>query len=77
MNDWQMRVAILKAAYNAAKKGESINVYEVSKGWGESKEKIDFNADYLHGKGWVIHDTMGGGMKITAKGIDEYERKYA
>ena len=71
-----MRDAILKGAYDAAKKGKSFNVDEVSKGWGEPKEKVDFNADYLDGKGWVVHDTMGGGMKITTEGIDEYEGKY-
>lgn len=81
MTDQQIRAAILEIAYNAAKKTESIiagifNVYEISKDWGEPKEKIDFNADYLHEKGWVKHETMGGGMRITAEGIDQYERTH-
>jgi len=82
MTDQEIRAAILEAAYNAARKAGSIvasifNVYEVSKDWGEPKEKVDFNADYLHQKGWVIHETMGGGMRITAEGVDEYERTHA
>jgi len=51
-------------------------VYEISKDWGEPEEKIDFSADYLHEKGWVKRDLMGGGTRITAAGVDEYERTH-
>lgn len=81
MTDQQIRAAILETAYNATKKAGSIiagifNVYEVSKDWGEQKEKIDFNAEYLVEKGWVKYETEDGDMRITIEGIDEYEKKH-
>ncbi len=81
MNDQEIRDAILEAAYNAAKEAGGIkvglfNLYEVSKDWGEEKTKIDFNADYLDGKNWVVRETQGGGMRITAEGVDEYEKTH-
>jgi hypothetical protein len=81
MTDNEIRNAVLEVAYNSAKRAGSIkggrfNIYEASKDWGLEKERIDFNADYLDEKGLVKWATMGGGMAITVKGIDEYERMH-
>ena len=78
MTDNEIRNAVLEVAYNSAKragsiKGSRFNIYEASKGWGLERERIDFNADYLDEKGLVKWATMGGGMAITVKGVDEYE----
>ena len=81
MTDKEIRAAIIEAAYKAARemasiKGSIFSIYVVSKDWGEEKEKIEFNADYLNDKGLVIWETTGGGMRITAAGVDEYERTH-
>ena len=81
MTNREIRAAILEAAYKAAREAASIkagifNIYEISKDWGEEKEKIEFNADYLSEKGLVIWAESGGGMRITAAGVDEYERTH-
>lgn len=81
MTDNEIRNAILEAAYNSAKragsiKGSRFNIYEASKDWGLERGRIDFNADYLDEKGLVKWATMGGGMAITVRGVDEYERMH-
>jgi len=77
MTDNEIRNAILEVAYNSAKRvgsigGSRFNIYEASKDWGLERGKIDFNADYLDEKGLVKWATMGGGMAITVRGVDEY-----
>jgi len=79
VNNQEIRAAILEAAYKAAREAGSIkggifSVYEISKDWGEEKKKIEFNACYLNEKDLVIWVESGGGMRITAAGVDEYER---
>lgn len=81
MTNKEIRAAILEAGYKAARKAGSIRgslfiIYEISKDWGEKKEKIEFNAGYLNEKRLVIWETSGGGMRITAEGVDEYERTH-
>jgi len=81
MTDNEIRNAILEAAYNSAKEAGGVKiglfiVYKISKLLGLEKKRIDFNADYLDGKGLVKWSTSGGGMVITVEGIDEYERTH-
>jgi len=81
MTDNEIRNAVLEVAYNSAKRAGSIkggrfNIYEANKDWGLERERVDFNADYLDEKGLVKWATMGGGMAITVKGVDEYERMH-
>lgn len=78
MTDKEIRAGILEAGYKAAKergdiKGGIFLLHKISADWGETKEKIDFNASYLNEKGLVIRVEMGGGMQITVEGVDEYE----
>jgi len=79
MPNEEIRAKILKAAFEAAEEAGGIkvgifNVYEISKGWGVEEKRIDFNADYLNEAGLVIWAESGGGMRITATGVEEYER---
>lgn len=83
MTHQQIRAAILEGGYKAAIKAGTIaggvfNIHEVSKDWGEEKEKIDFNVDYLRLKGWIeLLTLVRGCMTITAAGVDEYEKTHA
>lgn len=52
------------------------SIYKISKDWGEPEKKIEFNAEYLHDKGWVKFEASGGFMRITAEGVDAYEREH-
>jgi len=77
----EIRAAILEAGYKAAKrtgsiKGSLFMLYEISKDWGESKEKIEFNANYLSEIGVLKWESSHGGMRITAEGVKEYERTH-
>ncbi|MBA7513756.1 hypothetical protein ES705_05774 [subsurface metagenome] len=81
MTDKEIRDIILEAAYNSAKEAGGIKiatfiVYTISKLERLEKKRIDFNADYLDGKGLVKWSTSGGGMVITVEGVDEYERMH-
>lgn len=81
MTDREIRAAILEARYKAARKAASIkgsmfSVYEISKHWGEKKEQIELNANYLNWKGLVVWVASGGMMRITADRVDEYERTH-
>jgi hypothetical protein len=78
MGDQQIRNIILKHAYNKAKESGSIeggtfNVYKINELEGIDKNIIDFNADYLDQKNIVKYATMGGNMRITVTGVDNYE----
>ena len=80
MNDREIRDALLEAGYKTAREqggilGSVFNVYEINSLKGVSKKDINFNADYLCGKGWLKWEVMGGGMRITTAGVSEYERK--
>lgn len=81
MHDQEIRDVILKAGYTAAREqggilGSMFNVYEIDSFKGVSKKDINFNADYLCGKGWMKWEVMGGGMRITTAGVSEYERTH-
>ena len=79
MIDEEIRERILKVAYEAYIKIESrlqsaFNIYEVSKGWGVTKEKIGRGVEYLAGADLIKCSTEDGEIYITQKGVEEYER---
>ena len=81
MHDEEIRDTILEVGYKTAREKGSIiagtfNVYEINSLTGVDKKDIDFNAEYLCGKGWMKWEVMGGGMRITTAGVSEYERTH-
>lgn len=77
----EIRDAIFEAGYKAAREQGGIeasvfNVNEIDSLKGVSEKDINFNADYLCGKGWMKWEVMGGGMRITTAGVSEYERTH-
>jgi hypothetical protein len=72
-------IRILTIAYEAYKKVGSrlrsaFNIYEVSKGWGVTKEEIERGVEYLVGAGSIKYFTEDGEIYITQKGVEKCER---
>ena len=79
MTDEEIRKRILKVAYEAYKKVGSLlqsvfDIYEVSKGWGVTKEEIERGVEYLAGADLMKYFSEDGEIYITQKGVEEYER---
>ncbi len=52
---------------------DNINVYRVGEQLGWNTEEIEATFDYLQGEGLLQGVTVGGGIKLTHKGIKEVE----
>lgn len=84
MTDREIRAAILETAYSVWKekgtiKGAVFSLFERSKDWGVEEKDLSRNLDYLDQKGWmeiVGYESGHPLVRITVKGVDEYERKH-
>ena len=79
MTDEEIRERILTVACEANKKVEFpllslFNIYEVSKGWGVTKEEIGRGVEYLAEADLIKCSTEDGEIYITQKGVEECER---
>lgn len=74
MTDKEIMANILEVAYKASREDEDFNIYEISKDWGEEKNKVEKLAAFMARKGLVRWMASGGEMEITEQGIYEYER---
>ena len=79
MTDEEIRERILTVACEANKKVEFpllsvFDIYEVSKGWGVTKEEIGRGVECLAGADLIKCSTEDGEIYITQKGVEECER---
>lgn len=74
MTDNEIMANILEVGYKASREDEDFNINEISKDWGEEKNKVEKLAAFMARKGLVKWVASGGEMEITEQGIYEYER---
>lgn len=69
------RFELLKALYEACegRRNVIVNVFELGKELGLSREDVYSHADWLAGEGLLKFETLGGGVSITHEGIKRVE----
>ena len=76
MTEEEIRANILEAGYKASKEDKSFNLCEVSKDWGEERERVEGLAGFMEKKGLIRQVDMDDNWEITEQGICEYERTH-